>query len=62
MTHTGSEVKTSISICLDLTVECDGCAYQSPVRSGCLKELTCDALEYIMELETEIKQLKEAAQ
>lgn len=59
MTRTRSEVKTSLTQCSDRMVVCDGCAYGVTAGSACIIELTRDALEYIMELETEIKQLKE---
>ena len=59
MTHTRSALKLSLTQCQNMRTGCDGCEYRVLNPSRCIRDLNRDALEYIMELETEIKQLKE---
>ena len=59
MTHTRSEVKTSLTCCQNMNAGCIGCAHRANTPADYLDKFARDALKYIMELATGTKQLKE---
>lgn len=62
MTHTKSELKKALGICSRLPAKCfTECPYKESTNFVCFQTLNGDALEYIMELETENKRLFEIA-